>query len=145
MYLSIHPPIYFTEFDGYSPFPLSLILISLESTFLGDLKIIGSVFSRLSEILFALNQLQKQPSRSVLINRCSGNMQQIYWITPMPKCDFNKVAFLEGCFCNYSTVLYHGWPAYLDFSLTYLYERFVSSVKWCSLKCWTALWRSLTL
>ena len=36
---------------------------------------------------------QKQPSRGVLRKRCSENMQQIYRITPMPKCDFNKVAF----------------------------------------------------
>ena len=35
---------------------------------------------------------QKQPSRGVLIKRCSEKMQQIYRRTPMPKCDFNKVA-----------------------------------------------------
>ena len=35
---------------------------------------------------------QKQPSRGVLRKRCSENMQQIYMRTPMPKCDFNKVA-----------------------------------------------------
>ena len=35
---------------------------------------------------------QKQPSRDVPIKRCSENMQQIYRKTPMPKCDFNKVA-----------------------------------------------------
>ena len=33
-----------------------------------------------------------QPSRGVLKKRCSGNMQKIYRRTPMPKCDFNKVA-----------------------------------------------------
>ena len=40
---------------------------------------------------------QKQLSRRVLRKRCSENMQQIYRITPMPKCDFNKVAsnFIE--------------------------------------------------
>ena len=31
-------------------------------------------------------QLQKQPSRGVQSKRCSENMQQIYWRTPMPKC-----------------------------------------------------------
>ena len=36
--------------------------------------------------------LQEQPSRGVLIERCSENMQQTYRRTPMPKCDFNKVA-----------------------------------------------------
>ena len=37
-------------------------------------------------------KLQKQPPRGVLRKRCSENMQQIYRRTPMPKCDFNKVA-----------------------------------------------------
>ena len=43
------------------------------------------------------------------MKRCSENMQQIYRRTPMPKCDFNKVAkqfsehifkrtLMEGCF-----------------------------------------------
>ena len=36
---------------------------------------------------------QKQPVRVVLRKRCSENMQQIYRRTPMPNCDFNKVAF----------------------------------------------------
>ena len=39
-----------------------------------------------------LYNVQKQPPRCVLNKRCSGNMQQIYRRTPMPKCDFNKVA-----------------------------------------------------
>ena len=30
------------------------------------------------------------------MKRCSENMHQIYKRTPMPKCDFNKVA-LHGC------------------------------------------------
>ena len=37
-------------------------------------------------------KLQKQPSRGVLKKRCSENIQQIYRRTPMPKCNFNKVA-----------------------------------------------------
>ena len=72
-------PRYYTEFDGHSLFPVSLILILSDSTFLRDLKITNWVFSILSEI-FLLST-------------------------------------------NYSTVLYHGWLAYLEFSLTYLYER----------------------
>ena len=36
--------------------------------------------------------VQKQPSLGVLIKGCSENIQQIYGITPMAKCDFNKVA-----------------------------------------------------
>ena len=35
---------------------------------------------------------QKQPSVGVLIKSCSENMQQMYRRTPMPKCDFNKIA-----------------------------------------------------
>ena len=35
---------------------------------------------------------QKQPPRGAPRKRCSENMQQIYRRTPMPKCDFNKVA-----------------------------------------------------
>ena len=35
---------------------------------------------------------QKQPPRDVLKKRCPENIQQIYRRTPMPKCDFNKVA-----------------------------------------------------
>ena len=34
---------------------------------------------------------QKQSSRGVLGKRCSENIQQIYKITPMSKCDFHKV------------------------------------------------------
>ena len=41
--------------------------------------------------------IRKQPPRGVPRKRCSENMQQIYRRTPMPKCDFNKVAsnFIE--------------------------------------------------
>ena len=35
---------------------------------------------------------QRQPSRGVLRKRCSENVQQIYRRTPMPKCDFKRVA-----------------------------------------------------
>ena len=35
---------------------------------------------------------QKQPSSDVLRKRYSENMQQIYRRSPMPKCDFSKVA-----------------------------------------------------
>ena len=34
----------------------------------------------------------KAAVQAVLGKRCSENMQQIYRRTPMPKCDFNKVA-----------------------------------------------------
>ena len=42
---------------------------------------------------------QEQPSRGVLKKRCSENMQQIYRRTPMPKCNFNKVALQLYCRC----------------------------------------------
>ena len=35
---------------------------------------------------------QKQPPRGVPRKSFSKNIQQIYRKTPMPKCDFNKVA-----------------------------------------------------
>ena len=38
-------------------------------------------------------QVQKQPPRCVLSKGYSENMQQIYRRTPIPKCNFNKVAF----------------------------------------------------
>ena len=50
-------------------------------------------------VLGVLNS-QKQPSRGVL--RCSASMQQIYRKTPMPKCDFNKVAL------HIEITLWHG-------------------------------------
>ena len=43
-------------------------------------------------LLKHLWKVQKQPFKGVLLKRCSENMQQIYRRTPMPKCDFNKVA-----------------------------------------------------
>ena len=42
--------------------------------------------------LYLTMESQKQPSRGVLSKMCSENMQQIYRRTPMPECDFNKVA-----------------------------------------------------
>ena len=36
----------------------------------------------------------KQPTKGVLIKKCSENMQEIYGKTPMPKCDFNKIIII---------------------------------------------------
>ena len=36
--------------------------------------------------------IQKQPSTDVPIKRCYEKKHQIYLETPMPKCDFNKIA-----------------------------------------------------
>ena len=48
---------------------------------------------RILIFLFVIFIYQNQASRGVLLKRCSENMQQIYKKTPMPKCDFNKVAW----------------------------------------------------
>ena len=61
----------------------SLLLLLLRENCLGKRSLNISVFS--------LNK-QKQSLRGVPRKRCSENMQQIYRRTPMPKCDFNKVA-----------------------------------------------------
>ena len=47
--------------------------------------------SKEKDVMLLQISSQKQPSRGVLKNRCSENMQQIYMRTLMPKCDFNKV------------------------------------------------------
>ena len=52
----------------------------------------GGPFPFSSSLSLLKWKIQKQPSRGVLIKRCSENMQQIYRRTPMPKCDLNKVA-----------------------------------------------------
>ena len=43
--------------------------------------------------------VQKQPSRGALKKRCFENMQQIYRITPMPKCDL----------CNFIEITLRHW------------------------------------
>ena len=46
------------------------------------------------EGLKVYGEKQNKPIRGVPRKRCSENMQQIYRRTPIPKCDFNKVALL---------------------------------------------------
>ena len=41
---------------------------------------------------------QKQPSRCVLLRKYFQNFHQIYCKSPMPKCDFNKVALQQNTF-----------------------------------------------
>ena len=36
--------------------------------------------------------VQRQPSIGVLQKKCSAKTQQIYWRSPLQKCDFNKVS-----------------------------------------------------
>ena len=59
-------------------------------------KILFAFFTSASTIFLTTDNMnQKQPSRGVPRKRCSENMQQIYRRTPIPKCDFNKVASIE--------------------------------------------------
>ena len=51
-----------------------------------------NVLKFLNFIFMNLKLLQKHPFRNILEESCSKNMQQIYRETPMPQCDFNKVA-----------------------------------------------------
>ena len=62
-------------------------------------------FAKFLRTCLLRNTSRKQPPRGVPRKRCSENMQQIYKRTPMPNCDFNKVAKqrckgtpLNGCF-----------------------------------------------
>ena len=43
-------------------------------------------------IVLSYYNCQKHPPLGVLRKRCFENMQQIYRRTPMPKCDFDKIA-----------------------------------------------------
>ena len=90
--------------------------------------------------------LQKQPSRGVYKKRCCENIQQIYRRTPMPKCDFNKIALLflrtplDGCFwyhfetsqhdCLFLSFLYIAWENKVNNLNWYLF-----CSKFCGLKC----------
>ena len=66
---------------------------------------VAIILSGLRVRLWAFNLIQRQPSGGVLKKRCSENMQQNYRMTPMPKCDFKKVALL----CNFIEIaLRHG-------------------------------------
>ena len=60
-----------------------------------DQHLLESYFKQMGNLVFSHSILQKQPTRGVLKKRCSENMQQIYRSTPMPNCDFNKVAIQE--------------------------------------------------
>ena len=128
---------------------ISTVILATQVTFLQSklfLLVLGKLkFRESNEIL----ENQKQPFRGVLGKRCSENTQQIYRrTTPMPKCDFNKVAlhciFIEiilphgcspvnllhifrtsfprtplgGCFCNIS-ILKQSNTSRLTYAFTY--------------------------
>ena len=50
------------------------------------------IFSWPKLFLILAKYMQKQPFIGVIRKKCSENMEQIYRGTPMPECDFNKVA-----------------------------------------------------
>ena len=62
--------------------------------------------------------LQKQQSRGFLKKRCSENMKQIYRITPMPECNFSKVAL--QLYWNHTSawVFSYKFAAYFQNTLT---------------------------
>ena len=61
---------------------------------------------------------QKQLSSDALKNRCSENVPQIYRRTPMPKCDFSKIAMMLMRKSGKSTKLTsHNLHYILQFSL----------------------------
>ena len=85
------------------PFAIPTAWDKEEYKILSGLQIL--VFSWYTPTYSQINTVQKQPFRGVLLKRCSENMQQIYRRTPIPKCDFNKVALQ----CNFIDIaLRHG-------------------------------------
>ena len=82
-----------------------------------------------------VSNAQKQPSRGILTKRCSENMQQFCRRTPMPKCDFNKVAsqlywnrtsvWVFSCkfaaYWNENTLRHENKPASLQKSIQWLW------------------------
>ena len=72
------------------------------------------VISRVHRTEYDTIYLQKQPSRGVLKKRCSENMLQIYWRTPIPKCDFNKVSMQLYWNCSSAWVFPCKFAAYFQ-------------------------------
>ena len=86
---------------------------------------------------------QQQPPRGVPRNWCSENMQQIYRRTPMPKCDFNKVAL--QLYWNYTSAWLFSCKFLVYFQNTFgrlllKYNQTKFSIH--SPRLWNKLWRS---
>ena len=58
--------------------------------------------------------VRRSPPELFLGKRCSENMQQIYRRTPMPRCNFNKVALPLYCNCTSAWVLSCKFTAYFQ-------------------------------
>ena len=78
-------------------------------------------------ILSNLVKNQKQPFRGVFRKGCSDNTQQICRITPMPKCNFNKVA-LQLYWNHFSTSVF-SWKLLHIFTVLRIPHRKVASGK----------------
>ena len=71
-------------------FPMNFVRF-LTTPFLLTPLVVASIVWKMKGVT-KFSDFRKQPSRGVLRKRCSENMPQIYRRTPIPKCDFNKVA-----------------------------------------------------
>ena len=74
---------------------MQMTLKEFSDHFQQDLNDPASILIAIEETIRIMKEehnTHKQPPGGVLKKRCSENMQQIYRRTPMPKCDFNKVA-----------------------------------------------------
>ena len=105
------------------------IVISKRAAIYPDIPTFVLQFSSASSIdrtAIHLFKVQKQPLRNVLRKRCSENMQQIYRGTPIPKCDFNKVALqLENSIWNLLQVnnkdlIVQIWVIFLELPLSFI-------------------------
>ena len=92
LFTTATPPIWVSFF-----FHKKLILINFYTFFQATRTLQVTLRSHFLSVCNMRVKQQKHPSRCVFIERRSEDMQQIYGRTPMPKCDFNKVAsnFIE--------------------------------------------------
>ena len=97
----------------FSTFVIKILIIAVTKEFLEillkSLKLLQFIKEKSARKKITTGQIQKQPSRGVLRKRCSGNMQQIYRRTLMPKSyisQVNKVAFANSILFNISKKLY---------------------------------------
>ena len=118
-----------TDFEQQLLLKSCNIVISKRAAIYPDIPTFVLQFSSASSIdrtAIHLFKVQKQPLRNVLRKRCSENMQQIYRGTPIPKCDFNKVALqLENSIWNLLQVnnkdlIVQIWVIFLELPLSFI-------------------------
>ena len=85
---SLHCTDYFIQFFPPKMISICFIFHLMNTQFFMSIALLHSV----AEIIYIYKDRIMLTTRCVLKKRCSENMQQIYRRTPMPKCDFNKVA-----------------------------------------------------